>query len=249
MRSFKSANAYHQFARRVLSVSRYLIDAESREFLGVVLEQAAQPDRQQVIPAGAFFWRAQLGSEVTDDDQAIAHPPVRMKPCKGRAKEGRANPKGMPYLYLASEKDTAMAEVRPGMGSDISLARFKLLREVRIAHCWVDDTERPRRPLFQAIPREEWDKAVWDSIDRAFSRPVTPTDDLAHYAPTQIVAELFKTNGYDGIAYRSSVRKGGHNVVLFDPDAADPKTAAVYLLKDVSFTFEQSSNEYYVPDS
>ena len=47
------------------------------------------------------------------------------------------------------------------------------------------------------------EKAVWVEIDCAFSHPTTLSDDAADYVPTQILAELFRDTGYDGIVYRS----------------------------------------------
>ena len=44
-----------------------------------------------------------------------------MKPLERIALEGRTNPKGIPYLYLSSKKETAMSEVRPWIGGYISL--------------------------------------------------------------------------------------------------------------------------------
>ena len=54
----------------------------------------------------------------------IPHPPERMKPLAGWAREGRADLKGILYLYLAAAKDPALAEVRPRLGSMISLGVF-----------------------------------------------------------------------------------------------------------------------------
>ena len=123
-------------------------------------------------------------------------PMERMKPLKDRAVEGRANPKGIPYLYLATNRETALAEVRPWIGSLISVGAFEILRELRIVNCSSDDHNIIYR---EEPPPEEREKAVWVSIDRAFSRPVDPSDDVAAYVPTQILAELFKAEGYDGI--------------------------------------------------
>lgn len=75
--------------------------------------------------------------------------------------------------------------------------------------------------------------AVWRDIDRAFSEPVTAADDHADYAAIQFLAELFRHNGFDGIAYRSAFGPGHgssissnpplcyHNIALFDVNAAE----------------------------
>jgi hypothetical protein len=104
-----------------------------------------------------------------------------MKPLRDRAREGRANPKGIPYLYLATHQDTAMAEVRPWVGSYVSVAQFVLKRDVRIVDCIASDR---RFILYSQEPDpEERERAVWRDIDRGFSQPVTSGDDGANYAP------------------------------------------------------------------
>ena len=84
-----------------------------------------------------------------------------------------------------------------------------------------------------------------DHIDEAFARPVTPADDLADYAPTQIIAELFKVHGFDGIAYRSSLGPG-HNIALFDLDAANLTNCFLWQVEAVKFKFEEAANPYFV---
>ena len=163
-----------------------------------------------------------------------------MKPLIGRATEGRVNPKGIPYLYLATDRDTALAEVRPWIGSFISIGQFKTLRELRIVNCTTDrkgfHISLEGEPSPQA--REE---AVWAHIDRAFATPVSPSDDVADYVPTQIIAERFKANKFDGVAYRSSLG-GGHNIALFDLDAAELIKPFLFQVKKITFDFEEVAN-------
>jgi hypothetical protein len=87
--------------------------------------------------------------------------------------------------------------------------------------------------------------AVWHDIDRAFSLPVSRSDDVANYVPTQIIAELFKQNGFDGICYGSSLGPG-KNVVLFDLDAVKIQGCCLYRVMGVDVEFEQESNPYVV---
>lgn len=83
-------------------------------------------------------------------------------------------------------------------------------------------------------------------IDRAFSEPTTTGDDTADYVPTQVIAELFKNEGYDGIAYKSAFGKKGHNVVLFDPTDAELTNCTLFEAESIKFSFEQSDNPYWV---
>jgi RES domain-containing protein len=194
---------------------------------------------------GTSLWRAQRGCRVCielsgkrpywkDDTDGCGYPAKcrpfsveRMKPEPEKAKEGRVNPKGIPCLYLATHKDTAMSEVRPWHEARISLARLELTEDVVLVDCSQDC------PTVSA-DREAWN---WYYIGEAFSRPVSSTDDVSDYAPTQILAEAFRQHRYGGIIYNSSLNKDGKNVALFDLSHADVKERSLHTLSDVCYFF------------
>jgi hypothetical protein len=81
----------------------------------------------------------------------------------------------------------------------------------------VADSDKLRK-LKQTTP-EEAIKTIWRWVDKDFSEPVDRNDNTADYVPTQIIAELFKTNGFDGIKYKSTF-SNGKNLALFDINSA-----------------------------
>lgn len=257
MVEFASAESYWHFRSKVIGKNRYFRDETVDQFLQTVL--ATSTTRQETILAGGIVYRAQLGNdwELMNKDNPeegyipCGYPPERMKPLSGSATEGRANPKGLPYLYVATKEQTAMAEVRPWVGSYVSVAQFKILRDLRIMECTspepplrlsfqIDDNTPPEEP-----PSDVREAEVWYDIDQAFSRPVSPSDQTADYVPTQVLAEFFRTNGFDGVAYRSSLGEG-HNIVLFDVDCADLINCQLFEVKSVEFKFSIADNRYYV---
>ena len=138
MNEFKSWNSYRNFANRVRRKTRYIRTPEDDDFLREVLRTSQ--NRIQELPADTGLWRAQLGHDWRPfcqdgqyiDDLPTAYPPERMKPLPGRATEGRANPKGIPVLYLSTHRKTAMSEVRPWLGSLLSCAHFRTTRTLKI---------------------------------------------------------------------------------------------------------------------
>lgn len=50
-----------------------------------------------------------------------------MRPRVILAHEGRLNTKGIAHSYLAYEEEAALAEVRPWLNQEISLAKFKTI--------------------------------------------------------------------------------------------------------------------------
>jgi hypothetical protein len=249
MLEFKSWRDFWKFEQATKKQARYIHDPEVEAFLDTILQTTEK--RVEVLAEEQILWRAQLGSNWEPiyeedeyiDDRPTPHPPKKMKPLSGRANEGRANPKGIPYLYLATNRDTALAEVRPWIGSYISVGQFKTLRELRLVNCITNQNGflfYPKEP--SAEKREE---SVWTDIDRAFARPVSPSDDIADYVPTQIIAELFKAKNFDGVVYRSSLGEG-HNVALFDLDVAKLVSCFLFQVESISFEFQESANPYIV---
>lgn len=218
---------------------------EDDNFTAAVL--ATSRGKIEEVSAGQTIWRAQIGyalRELGDDHVAVAFCATRMKPpadwlIEGRAPEGRINPKGIPFLYAATEERIAIAEVRPSRGALVSVAHLRTNRDIRLINCTNDEEEMRNIIYFKDPEGEERTRAVWRDIDRAFSEPVAASDDRADYAATQLIAELFRKNGFDGIAYRSAFGRG-HNIALFDLNSADV-TAAPQLMEVTDLSLSYSS--------
>lgn len=248
MPAFKSEDAYWRFAASVRTSRRYVRGRSVNGFLNTLRREAEA--RSEIMPQGTCLWRAQLGHtwETIDHDYdgpvivPAPHPSERMKPLQDRAVEGRANSKGIPCLYVSTHMDTALAEVRPWIGSLVSVASMLTVRELKIVNC----TEESDRPFFLfGAPPEHWDTIVWCDIDDAYSRPVAPSDDRAEYVPTQIIAELFKASAFDGIAYRSALGDG-RNIALFDLGAAVLQERSLYELKSLGFNFATAGSSRFL---
>jgi len=163
--------------------------------------------------------------------------------------EGRMNPKGIPCLYLSDDRDTAMTEVRPWLGLEISVGEFRVARDLNVIDCsgprrmtkvfgWMMGGREPEPDV-----RERW---TWERISGAFSTPVNPNDTSADYAPTQVLAEAFRNEGYDGILYRSLLGSGA-NVALFDLGAAQLSNRQVFRVKRLSCEFDKLSEIFAGP--
>ena len=64
-------------------------------------------------------------------------------------------------------------------------------------------------------------------------------------ATTQVLAELFRENGVDGIRYRSAVGIG-HNLALFDLGCADVISGQLYKIDKLDIGFTEADNPYFV---
>lgn len=175
-----------------------------------------------------------------------------MKPRPNRATEGRVNPAGIPVLYLATTEQTAISEVRPWIGASVSVAQFQLRRTIKAIDLSRGHgrTSLSEINLEQLMGKKEPDaatkeRAVWNEIDSAFSRPVMASDDSADYTPTQVLAEMFCNAGYEAIGYRSQFGKNGYNIALFNLDDADPINCAPYEVTKIEITAKEVGNRWY----
>ncbi len=169
MNNFKFLHSYRRFSDSVINSNRYVWDPDIDEFLAILLEKGRS--KIKTISADQTLWRAQLGHDwapVEISNNLVRQLPSpfskqRMKPQKERAKEGRANPKGIPYLYTAEEKDTVMAEVRPGLGSIISLAELKTVQIIKVVDFTGNHSLRMISYLLDDDP-DKIDNFVWSEI-------------------------------------------------------------------------------------
>ena len=144
MAEFSSTNSYYRFEQAVTRETRYVYNREVREFLAAVVETSQK--RKDSIERSTILWRAQKGytfrmeNAGTEEEFDVpdAFDPERMVPKSEFVGDGRVNPGGIPCLYLASSKEVAVAEVRPWVGSYISLAQFKIMRNLVVVDCTKD---------------------------------------------------------------------------------------------------------------
>ena len=249
MSKFKSWQSYSAFAYRTRHQTRFIRTPEDQSFLRQVLQTLKS--RVKELPKNTLLWRAQLGHAWRphhQDDQYVdgvpaPHCPKRMKPVEGRATEGRANPKGIPVLYLATRQETAMSEVQPRLGSLVSCAQFMTTRPLRVVDFSVYQG-RGSVLHFDEPDDSEKEKEVWTQIDQAFSKPTTPNDGTADYVPTQVIAELCRTDGCDGIAYKSAFDNDGYNIALFNLADAELIACTLHEVEWLKFSFSQAIDTY-----
>jgi hypothetical protein len=141
-------------------------------------------------------------------------------PPKRIASHGRANPAGIPYLYLGSSPIAAISEIRPHTGERASVADFTTPPDLRLI-----DLRNPRKMVSpfllnpSDIGRMRNDLPFLERLGDELTRPVVPQSAAIDYTPSQYLCEFIKNCGYKGVIYRSSV-SNGINLALFDPALA-----------------------------
>ena len=142
---------------------------------------------------------------------------------------GRINPEKIQYLYLAEDPETAIYEVRPTIGQLVSVASFKTVDEVKIY-----DLAHEIKPQEGESPENDY--SLYNVIQQRFSEP--NTGDTFRYLPTQYLGELIKQMGFDGLRFKSSLKNGGINVVLFDDKMCKAVSSDMVKVGDIELKFE-----------
>jgi RES domain len=248
MAAFTSWMDYIHFCQTVRRRYRFVQQDSVASFLATLIDTCSS--RRREIPAKFPLWRAQLGNATSerqfDDtdqtvviDDSVPFSSARMKPPRNSALEGRVNAKGIPCLYLATDKDTAMAEVRPWLGAKISTGYFETTRALAVLDFSVGyDSEFDPNLMTRELSAAEKEADIWAQVDRAFSAPVINDPSTAEYIPTQIIAETFRNCDYDGVVYKSLLGTG-FNFALFDLDAAEILACSLYRCMSTSFSFDE----------
>lgn len=249
---FETPYDWRDFVKYLMQENRYVLNERWQRFIQCILHTADK--REYILKSGMKFARARIGIEVVESPEYYEYPlsPDKMgAPPKELASAGRLNPNGISYLYLANNKKTAISEIRPWIGADVSVGYFEILKDQRLVDLTKDKHEWPfgRTILLNEHPTpEQIEESVWALMNRTFSQPLSPHDQPLRYVPSQYLAEAFKLNGFDGIGYRSSLNKDGLNILLFDPSCARLRSCEVFCIDNIEYKFRKSGTAYSCKD-
>lgn len=138
-------------------------------------------------------------------------------PPKERATAGRANPAGIPFLYLSDNPQTVLYEVRAAYLDELSIGSFILNNKITADIFISDFTET--QTIFHPTKVSERIKSslLKEKISAELSKPLRRYDSEIEYITTQFICEFIKVfTGVHGIKFRSSLHTIGNNIVIFD---------------------------------
>lgn len=187
------------------SLMAYFDDNGSLLKSNVALREGERFFRARIVPAGKLY--------LTKKDMGC--PPA------DKATPGRANPIGIPYLYLCKLPETTLYETRAVYLDKVTIGTFQLVKNVNILDftasislflAFNGDIE-----LYEAVAQHR----LRQQISKDLSKPLRRYDTDLEYVPTQSVCEYCKMKDIDGIMFRSSLHQDGLNLVLFDENSAE----------------------------
>lgn len=140
------------------------------------------------------------------------------------ATAGRINRACISYLYLATDTETSVCEMKPTPGQYISLGAFKVKRSLKVIDLSFIDLAK-----FCDEDSALNDFRLLLDIKEEFLKPAVP-EDTNPYIITQTISEVIRCLGYDGIMYESAIANG-INIAIFNPEYCDYINGTEQLIK------------------
>ena len=194
------------------------VKEESRFFTSLTsLDDMQLIKHNLTIPRGTYLFRARV---IPSDKEKLevgemGCPPAKITPA------GRANPLGIPYLYLCQEEETCYYEVRALYLDRLAVGTFNVTKDLKIFDFTKKLSLYVANTMSSNLLTEISKFKLIQQISGDLSKPLRRFDTEIEYVPTQLICEFCKLNDIDGIKFNSSLHAGGVNVVLFDSSSAE----------------------------
>ena len=204
-------NVWNLVKKQVRESSRFFANLLAFDEMNLMESNAS-------ISEGSIFYRARV---IPSGMKELSTKEMSCPP-NNKATAGRANPLGIPYLYLCQDVETTYYEVRALYLDRLSVAQFRVKESLDI----LDFTSKQSLYIAFSNATESLSEVIvkqklLQEISHDLSKPLRRYDTELEYVPTQLICEYCKLNGIDGIRFESSLHKGGINVVLFDANKAE----------------------------
>ena len=166
---------------------------------------------RQEIGIDKEFYRARICKNSDGYDKEDMYGPP-----KGLRCAGRINPEEIGVLYLSSDRETVLYETRANVYDYITIGTFKAVKPLKLVNLSEFSNISPFLYDDDYIDKFAINRSILHEISMEIAKPVRRNDSLLEYLPTQYISEFIKNEGYDGVAYRSTIKNEGYNYALFN---------------------------------
>lgn len=183
----------------------------TRDGSSVVTTIGPNSEIKLLFRARTFFSSDKILETLINPSKLLGPPPSSI------ATSGRMNAKGISVFYSSTNKEVAVAEVRPPVGSNVVVAQFEIIRPLKLLNFELLNKVVDRLSVFHPDYKNRMEKVAFlTHFSTLITQPVMPGDEELEYLPTQAIAD-YLTEFYDGIIFPSVQVNyvDRNNVVLF----------------------------------
>ncbi len=186
----------------------------TRDGRRLVVDAGPDTNLTSLFRARVFQADDKLVEALKRPDKSLGSPPWQY------ANAGRMNARGISVFYAANDPKVTIAEVRPPVGSQVAVAKFEVIRPVRLLDLTALSAVSTTGSIFDTTFADRLERAMFlRRLSSRMTRPVMPDDEVFDYLPTQAVADFLATEStikIDGIIFPSVQAEGvALNVVLY----------------------------------
>ena len=224
--SIMGKHSWEEFKKSLRNINRFHNDYINLELLREILRIA-----KISIPAGECFYRARVSNE---KGKAGFKRKEMWAPPDDIASPGRANSKGQSCLYLSNRKKTTVKEIRAHAFDYVTIATFKLNREINVLDlCSITHNS----PFYANTDKVDFliNEQILHAIERDLAKPMSRWDSELDYLPTQYISDFAKFCGYDGVRYYSTFDKDAYNIALFNSNVCSCIYHRNFLIGDLDY--------------
>ncbi|GAB2526446.1 RES family NAD+ phosphorylase [Spirosoma aerophilum] len=196
---------WQDFIKEIKNINRFFItNLIDTKLLEELLGFHAKPYFK-----GKYFYRSRISPSHKFTCDEMGKPPYEY------ATAGRANPKGISYLYVSDNESTTLYETRASLLDYVTIGKFKLEEDLNVVNLKDGDSISPIL-LEDSIGKYMSYRNYLLRLGQELSKPIRKQDSELDYLPTQYLCELIKSLGFDGVEYKSSLNPTGFNLAIFN---------------------------------
>jgi hypothetical protein len=219
---------WENFAEEIKYKNRFFLN----EAIDLDLLASLLKNFSKVYDKGKIFYRARISNQKGFGSNEMG------KPGADKTPGGRANPNGIPYLYLSTKIETTIYESRCSYLDFLTIGEFKLLQPLNVVSLRDISSISPF-VLSENLENYIIHQKYLSKLEQELSKPVRRFDKELDYLPSQYLCEYVKSLGYDAIEYGSSLKMGGINLAVFNDNKLECKIAEIYEILSVDLTYKK----------
>lgn len=181
-------------------------------------------------PIGTVFYRARISDTLLPHEK-LGKPPFAF------ATPGRANPVGIPYLYVSDSEETTLYETRVALHEGISIGKFILIEPLNVVSLKNIANFGPFEILDRGFVTDEFIRfrPYLQKLENELSKPVRKQDVHLDYLPTQFLCEYIKSEGFDAVEYKSAMNADGYNLAIFNDQKLTLESSGHYKVNNLKY--------------
>ncbi|MFD1615338.1 RES family NAD+ phosphorylase [Gelatiniphilus marinus] len=216
----KIHNIWNDFKKEIKFSNRYFA---SNSINFEILKSILYSSLTKKVYQGEFYFRSRISDKKGFIKENMGNPPL-----PELASAGRANPRGISYLYIADSIETALYETRSTIFDYVTIGKFIVKEEIEVISFRNIATD----PIYWSEREDiknyiEYLPFIY-TLQKELSLPIRKKDKSLDYIPSQYICEYIKSLGFDGVEYQSSLYSSGYNLAIFNPKKLECIQTEVY---------------------